>query len=192
MSAALVAMPDFVTPKILAGPWMVVKWIAVDAADYVTVSGTIQYRVGLYTHEVHRVFDCAVWVTTQEIAEMYRVWVIVKYSANRSLSHVTMLQDNMQAVWGTVNLRARTHHWKQQRILRAIVHWLRTSQLIVHVVWVPSHLQPADPLSRVSDINRQQIQAATGHARDIWSKLICCVDQVKSFGTTFVPNGTVC
>ena len=57
--------------------------------------------------------------------------------------------------WGTVNLRARTRHWKQWRILRANVHWLRTSQLIIHVVWVPTHLQPADPLSRVRDINRR-------------------------------------
>ena len=136
-------------------------------------------------------FDCPVWVTTQHIAEMYGVWVLVKYSANRSLSQVTMLQDNMQAVWGTVNLRARTRHWKQQRTLRAIVHWLRTSQLIVHVVWVPTHLQLAHPLSRVRNINRQQIQAAAGRARDIWSKLICSLDHVKSFGTTFVPDGTV-
>ena len=191
MSAALVAMPNFVAPTVLAGSWMFAKWIAVDAADHVTDSGAVRYTVGLYTPQVHRVFDCPVWVTTQQIAEMYGVWVLVKYSANRSLSQVTMLQDNMQAVWGTVNLRARTRHWKQRRILRAVVHWLRTSQLIVHVVWVPTHLQPADPLSRVSHINVTQVQAAARRASDIWSKLICSLDQVKSFGTVFVLAGTV-
>ena len=155
MSAALVAMPDFVAPRILVGSWLFAKWIAGDAAKYVNLSGSIRYRVGLYTPEVHRVYDCPVWVTTRQIAEMYGV--LVKHSTTRSPSQVTMLQDNKLAVWGTVNLRARTRHWKQQRILHAVVHWLRMSQLIVHVVWVPTHLQPADPLSRVRDINRRQI-----------------------------------
>ena len=188
MSAALMAMPDFVAPRILVGSWMFAKWIAVDAAEYVSLSGSIQYRVGLYTPEVHRVYDCPVWVTTRQIAEMYGVWILVKYSTTKSLSQVTMLQDNMQAVWGIVNLRARTRHWKQQRILHAVVHWLRTSQLIVHVVWVPTHLQLADPLSRVRGTNRRQIQTAAGQARDIWSKLIHSLDQVRSFSATFVPD----
>ena len=112
---------------------------------------------------------------------------LVKSLAARFFSQVTMLQDNMQAIWGTVNLRARTRHWKQQRILRAVVHWLRTSQMVLHVLWVPTHLQPADPLSRVHDTKRGHVQSATDQANRIWTKLIHSLDQLKLFGTTFVP-----
>ena len=49
VSAALVAMPNFVAPTVLAGSWMFAKWIDVDAADHVTDSGAVRYTVGLYT-----------------------------------------------------------------------------------------------------------------------------------------------
>ena len=71
VSTTLLAMPDFVAPTVLAGSWMFAKWIAVDAAEFVTDSGAVRYRVGLYTTQVHRVFDCPVWVTMQQIAEIY-------------------------------------------------------------------------------------------------------------------------
>ena len=72
VSAALVAMPDFVAPPILAGSWMFVKWIAMDAAEYVTVSGTIRYRVGLYTPVVHRVFDYTITTDKQYLSGTFR------------------------------------------------------------------------------------------------------------------------
>ena len=99
-----------------------------------------------------------------------------------------MLQDNMQTVWGIINLRARTQHWKQQHILRAVIHRLRTSQLTLHVTWVPSHLQPADPLSRVQSLHPSHIRDATRQAADIWSKLTQSLDQVKPYGVVFVPH----
>ena len=94
----------------------------------------------------------------------------------------------MQAVWGSVNLRARSRHWKQQQVLRNVVHRLRTSQLTLHVVWVPSHLQPADPLSRVASPESNVIEEATVQASKIWSKLIHSLYQVKNYGVVFVPH----
>ena len=108
VSAALVAMPDFRPPRVLSQSWVYAKWLAVDAAEYVNNQGAVRYRVGLYSSGRGRVFECPSWVSTQQIAEMYGMSVLVKFSISRQFPQVTMLQDNMQTVWGTVNLRART------------------------------------------------------------------------------------
>ena len=44
-----------------------------------------------------------------------------------------MLQDNMQVVWNTINLRTRAGLWRQNRVLRAVVHQLCRSALIAPV-----------------------------------------------------------
>jgi hypothetical protein len=72
--------------------------------------------------------------------------------------------------------------------LRTVVHRLCTSQLTLHVVWVPSHLQPADPLSRVQSLHSSHISKATRQAATIWSKLTQSLDQVKPYGVVFVPS----
>ena len=187
VSASLVAMPDFRPPPVLSESWLYAKWIAVDAAEYVNDRGAVRYRVGLYSSGRGRVFECPSWVSTQQVAEMYGMSLLVKFSVSSQFPQVTMLRDNMQTVWGTVNLRARTRHSKQQRILRGVVHRLRTSQLTLHVTWVPSHLQPADPLSRVQSLHASHIKDATRQAAAISSKLTH-LDQVKPYGVVFVPR----
>ena len=190
VSAALVAMPDFRPPPVLSQSLVYAKWLAVHAAQYVNSQVRVRYRVGLYTYGRGWVFECPSWVSTQQIAETYGMSVLVKFSVSRQLPQVTMLQDNMRTVWGTINLRARTQHWKQQRILRTVIHRLRTSQLMLHVTWVPSHLQPADPLSRVQSLHASHVRDATRQAPDIWSKLTQSLDQVKPCGVVFVPHQT--
>ena len=188
VSAALVAMPDFRPPLVLSQSWLFAKWLAVDAAEYVNDRGRVRYGVGLYTSGRGWVFECPAWISTQQVAEMYGMSILVKFAISRRLPQVTMLQDNTQTIGGTINLRARTQHWKQQRILRTVVHRLRTSQLTLHVTWVPSHLQPADPLSRVRSLNAAHIRDATRRAANIWSKLTQSLDQVKPYGVVFVPH----
>ena len=104
--AALVAMPNFAPSKILAGSWMLAKWVAVDAAEYVSAHGKVRYRVGVYAASFARVYDCPVSVATEQIAKLYGVWVLVKYLATRLISQATVLHDNIQAFRVTVNLRA--------------------------------------------------------------------------------------
>ena len=110
VSAALIAMPDFQPPLVLAGYWMFAKWVVVDAAEYITSQGIVTYKGDLFTAGWGRVYECPSRVSTQQIAEMYGVSILVKYSANRRFSRVTVFQDSMQAVSGSINLRARTRH----------------------------------------------------------------------------------
>ena len=92
----------------------------------------------------------------------------------------------MQAVWGALNLRARSVFWKQNRILRVIVLLLRDTQMILHVVYCPTHIQPAYPVSRVRSHSRAEIQKAAEVANKRWSFLISQMHQLQFTGVSFV------
>ena len=47
VSIAMVAMPDFAPPRVVASTWMCVKWIGVDADECIFAAGDVRYRVGL-------------------------------------------------------------------------------------------------------------------------------------------------
>ena len=148
VTVAFFAISTFRVPKILSPDWKLVKWLSVDAAEFLSEFG-VRYTVGLFDGRVGHVFECPDWVVNQQVAELYGVWILVRKVARAKFSQVCMLQDSMQVAWNTINLRTRAGLWRQNRVLRAISHQLRRSALVVHVVYVPSQLQLADPLSGV-------------------------------------------
>ena len=160
VTTAFIAVSTFRVPKILAPDWKFVKWLSVDAAEFNSDFG-LRYRVGLFDGCRGWVFECPVWVVNQKVAELYGVWILVTLAARARYGQVCMLQDNMQAVWNAINLRIRAGLWRQNRVLRAVVHQLRRSASIIHVVYVPSEFQPADPLSRIPEVTQRCIQKAT-------------------------------
>ena len=97
-----------------------------------------------------------------------------------------MLQDNMQAVWNTINLRSRAGLWRQNRVLRGIAHQLRRSGLIVHVVYIPSEMQPADPLSRVGENTPEAVENATCQALVRWKYTRRNIHRLQFKGPSFV------
>ena len=60
---------------------------------------------------------------------------------------VTIFTDSTAAGYQAVGLRAKTWLKRQMRVLRSLVWRLVVSGMVVRFVWVPSALQPADPLS---------------------------------------------
>ena len=50
-----------------------------------------------------KALSCPSWVNTQ-VAELYGVWMLVEDAICRVIPQVVMLQDNMQAIWATLNL----------------------------------------------------------------------------------------
>ena len=77
---------------------------------------------------------CLYWVNTKQVAKLYGVWMLIKEAINRKIPQVSMLQDNLQVIWGTVNLKSRAHFRRHNRILKAIISYLRNSGLILHSV----------------------------------------------------------
>ena len=189
VQAVAVAAPAFHPPPLLAGDWRLVKWIAVDAAGFFPRDGSVGYRVGLY-HPVGgaRPWFCPRWVDNQQVAELYGVWQLLKWARVRQIPQLAMMQDNMQAVWGALHLRARSVFWKQNRILRAIVLILRDTQIILHVVYCPTHIQPADPVSPVRSHSGAEVQRAAEVANKRWNFMVSQMHQLQYKGVSFVND----
>ena len=110
-----------------------------------------RFRIGMFAGYREYVFDCPAWVTTQQLAELYGAGVLIRLASRQPYNQVTMLEDNMQAVWGSLNLRAGSCYWNHARVPCGMAHQLRQSGLILHVVYTPTDIQPPDPLSRVQN-----------------------------------------
>ena len=67
--------------------------------------------------------------------------------------------------------RASVGLWVQQWILRKVNLLLFRCPVVVHFVFVPTFLQPADPVSRLEASCGGCRAKALGVARDIWRKL---------------------
>ena len=71
-----------------------------------------------------------------------------------------------------VGLRAKTWVKRQMRVLRAVVWRLAVSGMVVRFVWVPSALQPADPMSQLFSSHNGSTTAAEIEAWCIYERLI--------------------
>ena len=112
--------------------------------------------------------------------------MLIKEAVRRKILQVSMLQDNLQAIWGTVNPKSRAHFWRHNRILKAMILHLRNSGLILHSVWVPSAYRPADPLSRIPYFSKRQVLRASHQAALRWSDLVQNMHYLEYKGVTFV------
>ena len=187
LSAALIVIPPFSVPRNLVSCWRLVKWISVDAAVFQLPCGSERYRVGIFDPVGGgKALICPYWVNTQQVAELYGVWMLIKEAVRRKIPQVSMFQDNLQAIWGTINLKSRAHFWRHNRILKAMILHLRNSGLILHSVWVPSAYQPADPLSRIPYFSKRQVLRASHQAALRWNNLVPDMHYLEYKGVTFV------
>ena len=69
------------------------------------------------------------------------------------------------------------------RVLRALVWRLAVSGRVVRFVWVPSALQPADPLNRLSSDHNGSVSAA---AWCIYERLVSVPMACSVIGVVFV------
>ena len=61
----------------------------------------------------------------------------------------TVFADSMVGIAQVRGLKAASHLRTQLRVLRALTWVLYNTGVIVRLIWVPSELHPADPMSRV-------------------------------------------
>ena len=75
---------------------------------------------------------------------------------------------------------------RQIRVLRTLVWRLAVSAMVVQFVWVPSTLQPVDPLSRLFSDHTGSISAAEGAAWYIYERLVGVPMACTVFEVVFV------
>ena len=74
----------------------------------------------------------------------------VRPAVRLGVSSVTVCSDSEVALAQVLSLRACSHLQHQQAILHSLATVLWASGLVVRLVWVPSDLQPGNPMSRVN------------------------------------------
>ena len=80
--------------------------------------------------------------------------------------------DSEVAPAQVLSVRACSHLQHQQAILRSLARILWVSGSVVRLVWVPSDLQPGDPMSRVSSDYQCSQARAEVRAWDVWQRLL--------------------
>ena len=113
-------------------------------------------------------------------------WV-VRLAVRLGMPSVTVCSDSEVALAQVLSLRACSHVQHQQAIVRSLARVFWTLGLVVRLVWVPSALQPGDPMSRVSsDFAKSQARAEV-QAWEFWERMLCHLDPCKIRGVLARP-----
>ena len=120
--------------------------VFVDAAKDVR-----RYRVGGVLPFLHavRTWLCPEGPCNQQVAELMGIAWAIRLAVRLGWKTVRIFADSLVGISQTVRLRAASYLKTQLRVLRALTWVLHNSGLIAKLIWVPSILHPADPMSRV-------------------------------------------
>ena len=99
-------------------------------------------------------------MTSQQQAELYALDAATRLGVRLGLQRLTLVGDNRAMLHLVGTMRPALRNQTLVRTVRRIRNRLLWSGLLLHLMWCPSALQPADPLSRC-DIS---VPAATWRA----------------------------
>ena len=109
-----------------------------------------------------------------EICILLRTWSAVARGTYELAFLIKKRRRKEAAIAQVLRLRATSHLTRYQVVLRSLARILWVSGIVVRVVWVPSALQPGDPMSRVTSVfgGSQARAGARGmHCWIIWARL---------------------
>ena len=166
--------PALAPPPLLCPVW------CVDAAA--TASG---FQVGLYTPLLGgRVVRCPPEVATQQQAELYALDVATRLGTRLGLPYLTIVGDNQAMLQVLLHLRPSLGNQTMVRVARRIRNRLLWSGLLVHALWCPTALQPADPLSRWDPGSDPSSWHATFQASERWDLMCTFWATLQHLGST--------
>ena len=114
---------------------------------------------------------CPPAVVTQQQAGLYGLDVATRLAVRLGLRRVTAVGDNRGMNHLLLSFRPDLGNQTNVQTLRRIRNRLLWSGLLVHVVWCPSGLQPADPLSRCQVAEAASVWQASCAAHAIWDRM---------------------
>ena len=96
-------------------------------------------------------------------------------------SHITYVGDNLAALQVILHMRPTLRNLAYTRITRRIRNRLFWSGVTVALLWVPSALQPADPLSRCLGGEVELFRSAQSTS-ERWQSLLANLSCAKFLG----------
>ena len=98
------------------------------------------------------------------------------------MSSVSVCSDS-EAV---LALRACSHLQHQRAVLRSVARALWISGVVVCLVWVPSNLQPGNPMLQVNSVYVGS--QAKAEVQAVWERMLCHLDGCKICGVLFTAR----
>ena len=91
-------------------------------------------------------------IQNQQTAELFGLMYAIKLATSLQYPLLHLYNDNRGALFLLSTLQPRAAHYIQVKLLRQVFNLLWWSKLTVHLYWVPSFLNPADPPSRLPSV----------------------------------------
>ena len=109
---------------------------------------------------------------SQQTTELRGVAWAVRFAVRTGHRSVTVCSDSEAAIAQVLRLRATSHLTHHQTVLRSLARVLWVSGIVLRLVWVPSALQPGDPMSRVTSVFGGSQARAEVEAWCTWDALL--------------------
>ena len=109
---------------------------------------------------------------SQQTTELRGLAWAVRFAVRTGHKSVTVCSDSEAAIAQVLRLRATSHLTHHQAVLRSLARVLWVSGIVVRLVWVPSALQPGDPMSRVTSVFGGSQARAEVEAWRTWDALL--------------------
>ena len=144
------------------------------------------YQVGLYGPTIGgRVLTCPPEIKNQQEAELYAFDAATRLAVRLGWRYLTYVGDNAGTLALAHSLRPPLRCPALVTMLRRLRNRLLWSGLCVCLLWVPSCLQPADPLSRCNMQERCRTTSIL-QAQERWLNLLACLQCCRYLGHSHV------
>lgn len=131
------------------------------------------YQVGLWSPIFGtRIIRTPDYILTQQQAELFAADAATRLAARLGWSQLTLIGDNRAALYLLDSMRPNLQVDQLVRVLRRIYNRILWTGMRAHLLWVPSHLQPADGPSRASPLDTHQVRDAMRDADRRWDLLM--------------------
>ena len=126
---------------------------------------------------------------SQQTTELRGLAWAVRFAVRTGHKSVTVFSDSEAAIAQVLRLRATSHLTHHQAVLRSLARVLWVSAIVVRLVWVPSALQPGDPMSRVTSVFGGSQARAQVEAWRTWDALLDNLGEARwyVYGDTTPP-----
>jgi hypothetical protein len=128
-------------------------------------------QIGIYSPILGgRIFRKQLPYPSQQFAELLAMEIAIKLAQRLGWTATTIIGDNQGTLYLMKSFSAPIGNSFMCTTLRRILNNLRHTPITAHLIWCPSHIQPADPLTRLQELSAPTPDAAQ-EVMDRWTTL---------------------
>ena len=144
------------------------------------------YQTGMFSPSLGiRIIRCPHEVANQQIAELFALDAATRVAARLGWTECTYVGDNAASLQMVHTMRPSLHNTVMCQILRRIRNRLLWTAMTVHLLWVPSGLQPGDPSSRCPSLTAPTLAQMEHDTWNRWNNLQSSLEYTRYIGTAW-------